>query len=188
MPNLQINKYIYTLFKVILHQFWVKKVFPWKINLEYGVTFTKLFMLVSSRNMFQTTIEICNFVCMLIVLAIALWRLINFRLFCSDDCRSWPREEKINNHGCWSKHAHIPDNDYWGICLFRVVWNIFVFCHYSYVVHTEYIFISIFIFHSGNLPERVQILGHLHYCPRRQNYLLSIILQFALKICFWTDF
>jgi hypothetical protein len=68
-----------------------------------------------------------------------LWRLINFRLFCSDDCRSWPREEKfwsddcrswpreekINNHGCWGKHAHIPDNDYWGICLFRVVWTNF---------------------------------------------------------------
>jgi hypothetical protein len=70
-----------------------------------------------------------------------LWRLINFRWFCSDncwswpreekiwsdDCRSWPREEKINNHGCWGKHAHIPDNDYWGICLFHVVWtNFFV--------------------------------------------------------------
>ena len=25
-----------------------------------------------------------------------LWRLINFRLFCSDDFRSWPRDEKIN--------------------------------------------------------------------------------------------
>jgi hypothetical protein len=46
-----------------------------------------------------------------------LWRLINFRLFCSDDCRSWPRDEKINNHGCCGKHAHIPDNDYWEICL-----------------------------------------------------------------------
>jgi hypothetical protein len=54
-----------------------------------------------------------------------LWRLINFRLFCSDDCRSWPCDEKINNNGCCSKHAHIPDNDYWGICLFHVVWTIF---------------------------------------------------------------
>jgi hypothetical protein len=50
--------------------------------------------------------------------------ITNFRLFCSDDCRSWPREEKINIHGCWGKHAHIPDNDYWGICLFHVVWTI----------------------------------------------------------------
>jgi hypothetical protein len=41
-------------FKVILHQFWVKKIFPWKFNLEYSGTFTKLFMHVSSRNMFPT--------------------------------------------------------------------------------------------------------------------------------------
>ena len=43
------------LLKVILHQFWVKKIFPWKLNLEYGGSFTKLFMHVSSRNMFPTT-------------------------------------------------------------------------------------------------------------------------------------
>jgi hypothetical protein len=30
--------------KVILHQFWVKKIFPWNFNLEYSGTFTKLFM------------------------------------------------------------------------------------------------------------------------------------------------
>ena len=41
-------------FKVILHQFWAKKSFPWKFKLEYGGTFTKLFMHVSSRNMFPT--------------------------------------------------------------------------------------------------------------------------------------
>jgi hypothetical protein len=41
--------------KVILHQFWVKKFVPWKFNLEYGGTFTKLVMHVSSRNMFPTT-------------------------------------------------------------------------------------------------------------------------------------
>ena len=38
--------------KVILHQFWVKEIFPWKFNLEYGGTFTKH---VSSRNMFPRT-------------------------------------------------------------------------------------------------------------------------------------
>jgi hypothetical protein len=32
----------------------VKKCFPWKFNFEYGGTFTKLFMHVSSRNMFPT--------------------------------------------------------------------------------------------------------------------------------------
>jgi hypothetical protein len=37
----------------------------------------------------------------------------------------FPREEKINNHGCWGKHIRIPDNDYWGICLFHVVWTNF---------------------------------------------------------------
>ena len=41
-------------FNVILHHFCVKKFFPWKFNLEYGGTFTKLFMHVSSRNMFPT--------------------------------------------------------------------------------------------------------------------------------------
>ena len=112
--------------------------------------------------MFQVEIcsqqlEICKSVCMFIVLA--------FRLFCSDDCRSWPCDEKINNHGCWGKHAHIPDNDYWGICLFHVVWTNF-FCNYSYVVHTEYIYIYNFINWtlrmSDNIPERVQILCHTH--------------------------
>jgi hypothetical protein len=31
-----------------------EEIFPWKFNLEYGSTFTKLFMHVSSRNMFPT--------------------------------------------------------------------------------------------------------------------------------------
>jgi hypothetical protein len=109
--------------------------------------------------MFQVKIcsqqlEICKSVCMFIVLVIALWRLINFRLFCSDDCRSWPREEKINSDGCWGKHAHIPDNDYWGICLFHVVWTN-LFCAIILMWYTRIYFIF-------NLPERVQILAHAH--------------------------
>jgi hypothetical protein len=40
---------------IIVRKFWVKKIFPWKFNLEYGSTFTKLFMHVSSRNMFPIT-------------------------------------------------------------------------------------------------------------------------------------
>ena len=32
-------KPIYFSIKVILHQFWVKKMFPWKFNLEYAGTF-----------------------------------------------------------------------------------------------------------------------------------------------------
>ena len=52
-------------FKVILHQFWVKKIFPWKFKLE----------LLSYSCMFQVEIcshqlEICKSVCMFIVLAI----------------------------------------------------------------------------------------------------------------------
>ena len=48
-----ISKHHFSFFeiKVILHQFWVKKFFPWKFNLEYGGTFTKLFMHVSIRNL-----------------------------------------------------------------------------------------------------------------------------------------
>ena len=86
-------------------------------------------------------------------------------MFWSDDCRSWPREEKVKNHGCWGKHAHIPDNDYWGICLFLVVCTNFFLCNYSYVVHTEDIyifFINWTLRMSDNLPERVQILCHAH--------------------------
>ena len=53
--------YLQNRFKVILHQFWVKKIFPSKFNWEYGGTFTKLFMHVSSRNLFPTTrnLQIC---------------------------------------------------------------------------------------------------------------------------------
>jgi hypothetical protein len=134
-------------FKVILHQFWVKKFFPWKFNLEYSGTFTKLFMHVPSRNMFPT---IGN-----LQIRVHVYRprhcCGDFWLFCSDDCRSWPRDEKINNHGCWGKQAHIPDNDYWGICLFHVMWTIFFWCNYSYVVHTKYIFNCIrHFFHQLN--------------------------------------
>ena len=61
---------------------------------------------------------------------------------------------------------------------------------------THGIYIHIFFFinwtlrMSDNLPERVQILchAHLHYCTGKQDYLLSNILRFALKICFWADF
>ena len=110
-------------------------------------------MHVSSRNMFPTTrnLQICVHVYRPSSL---LWRLINFRLFCSDDCRSWPREEKfwsddcrswpheekINNHGSWGKHAHIPDNDYWGSSVCFMSCEPIFFCNYSYVVHTVYIF------------------------------------------------
>jgi hypothetical protein len=108
--------------------------------------------------MFQVEIcsqqlEICKSVCMFIVLA--------FRLFCSDDCRSWPCDEKINNHGCWGKHAHIPDNDYWGICLFHVVWTIFFLCAMWYtrnifLLASDIFFINWTVRMGDNLPKRVK--------------------------------
>ena len=178
-------------FKVILHQFWVKKFVPWKFNLEYGGTFTKLFMHASSRNML-------SIISARLLTSPLLWRLINFRLFCSNACRSWPRDEKINNHGCWGKHAHIPDNDYWGICLFHVVWTIFcgaiILMWYTrniFLLASDIVFINWKVRMSDNFPERVQILGHAHIIcitVRENNYLLSNILRFALKICFWADF
>ena len=78
--------------KVILHQFWGKTFFSWKFNLEYGGTFTKLFMHVSSRNMFPTIRNLQ--IRVHVYRPPLLWKLINFQLFCSDDCRSWPRDEK----------------------------------------------------------------------------------------------
>ena len=85
--------------------------------------------------------------------------------FWSDECRSWPREEKINNHGCWGKHAHIPDNDYWGICLFHVVWTNFflqLFLCGTHGIYHYFFFINWSLSMSDNLPERGQILGHVH--------------------------
>ena len=59
-----INNYI----KVILHQFWVKKCFHWKFNLEYGGTFTKLF--IFQVEICSQQLEICKSVCMFTVLTI----------------------------------------------------------------------------------------------------------------------
>jgi hypothetical protein len=99
-------------------------------------------------------------------------------LFCSDDCRSWSREEKcwsddcqswpceeeINNHGCWGKHTYIPDNDYWGICLFHVVWTKLFLQLFLCGTHGIYIFFFInwTLRMSDNFPERIQILRHVH--------------------------
>ena len=156
----------------------MKKFFPCKFNLEYGVPLLSL----SYSCMFQVEIcsqelEICKSVCMFIVLAIALWRLINFQLFCSDDCRSWPREEKINNHGCEvSTHTFLTMIIEESVCFmscepifFAIILN---------VVHTEYI-ISLKEFKSWVTRISFALL------PGWQNYLLSNILRFALKICFW---
>ena len=146
--------------------------------------------------MFQVEIcshqlDICKSVCMFIVLAIVV-ETINFRLFCSDDCRSWPRDEKINNHECWGKHAHIPDNDYWGICLFHVVWTIFflvqLFTRNIFLLASDIVFINWTVRMSDNLPEKVQILGHAHIIciTVRENRIIccQIYCELLLKSAF----
>ena len=120
--------------------------------------------------------------------------MINFRLFCSDDCRSWPREEKINNHGCWVKHAHIPDNDYWGICLFHVVWTNFLLQLFLCGTHGIYIFFSInwTLRMSDDLTERFQILGHAYIIciTVRENRIIccQIFCDLLLKSAFERKF
>ena len=157
------NKHLFLirLFKVILHQFWVKKIFPWKFNLENGGIFTKLFMHVSSRNMFPTTRNLQIHVhvygprhCC------GDW--INFRLFCSDDCRSWSREEKshLNNHGCFvnTPHTFLTMIIEESVCFMSCesICLAIILMWYTRIY---------FFFHqlkTDNLPERVQIWGHTH--------------------------
>ena len=55
MEYLYNNETMASTFKVIVYQYCVKKMFSLKIHLEYGGTFTKLFMYASSRNMFLAT-------------------------------------------------------------------------------------------------------------------------------------
>jgi hypothetical protein len=104
-------------------------------------------------------------------------------LFCSDDCRSSPRDEKINNHGCWGKNAHIPDNEYWGIsrsvsCRVNhffsgaiiLMWYTRNIC----LLPSDIVFINWTVRMSDNLPERVQILGHAHIIciTVRENWII----------------
>ena len=34
------------------------------------------------------------------------WRLINFRMHRSDDCRSWNYITNVNNYGCWGEYMY----------------------------------------------------------------------------------
>jgi hypothetical protein len=146
----------------------VRKFFPWKFNLEYGGTFTKLFMHVSSRNMFPTIRNL--------QIRVHVYRphhcygdWLTFGCFVPMIARSWPRDEKINNHGCWGKHAHIPDNDYWGIVCFMSCEPFFfgaiILMWYTrniILLASDIFFINGTVRMSDNLLERVQILGHVH--------------------------
>ena len=136
----------FILIKVILHQFWVKKYFPWKFNLEYGGTFTKLFMHVSSRNMFPT---IKN-------LQIRVHVYLP-RHCCGDWLTFGCFVPMIADHDLvtkrWMLRKARTHSWQWllrnlsGSC--RV--NHFFVCNYFYVVHTEYIFTCIrHFFHQLN--------------------------------------
>jgi hypothetical protein len=115
-------------------------------------------------------------------------------LFCSNDCRWWPRDEKINNHGCWGKHAHIPDNDYWGISLWCRVNHFFgaiILMWYTrniFLLASDIFFINWTVCMSDNLPERVQILGHAHIIciTVRENRIIccQIFWELLLKSAF----
>ena len=153
--------------------------------------------------MFQVVIcsqqlEICKS-CACLSSSPLLWRLINFRLFCTDDCRSWPRDDNIKYHRCWGKHAHIPDNDYWRICLFHVVWTIFLLVQlFLCGTHGIYFYLHPTLFSSIKQcawaiispkefkPWVTRISFALLY--GKQNYLLLNILWFAKKYCFWANF
>jgi hypothetical protein len=95
-------------------------------------------------------LEICKSVCMFTVLTIVAdhdlvkkmlvrWLPImtSWRKCWSDDYRSWPREEKINNHGWWGTHSW---QWLWRNLSVSCRVNQLFFCNYSYVVHTKYIF------------------------------------------------
>ena len=101
---------------------------------------------------------------------------------------SWRKDKQS-----WGKHAHIPDNDYWGICLFHSCEPIFFLQLFLCGTHGIYIYFPSTEHCAWTIISPIEFKScvtriHLHYCTGKQNYLLSNILQFALKICFWADF
>ena len=100
---------------------------------------------------------------------------------------------KVKQSWMLRKHAHIPDNDYWGICLSHVVWTNFFLQLFLCGTHGIYIYIYIFFINwtvrmSNNLPERVQILGHAHIIciTVRENIIIccQIFCDLLLKSAF----
>jgi hypothetical protein len=86
-------------------------------------------------------------------------------LFCSDDCRSWPREEKLNNDGCFVRtHTFLTMIIKESVCFMSCE----PFFLQLFLCGTHGIYIYIFfsinwtVRMSDNLPERVQILGDAH--------------------------
>jgi hypothetical protein len=159
----------------------VKKIFPWKFNLEYGSTFTKLFMHVSSRNMFPTTRNLQIRV-----------HVYQPRHYCGDWLTFGCSVPMIADHNLVKKSfgPMIADHDLVSCCVNQIFFAIILMWYTRNIHVCIFLFINWTLRTSDNLPERVQIMRHAHIIciTVLENYLLSNILWFALKICFWADF
>jgi hypothetical protein len=144
---------------------------------ENGCTFTKLFMHVSSRNMFPTTRNLQIHV-----------HVYRPRHYCGDWLTVVPCVPHKNN--CKKKMgSHDMKQTDSSIIIVR---NVCVLTSASMIVYLFFTRSWSAIKHcawaiilSTNLWSRAY---HLHYCTGKQNYLLSNSLRFALEICFWADF
>ena len=143
-----------------LHQFWVKKIFPWKFNLEYGDIFTKLFMHVSSRNMFPTTRNL--------QIRVHVYRPRH----CCGDWLTFgcfvpimTSRRKVNNHGCFvSTHTFLTMIIEEPVCFMssEPIFFAIILMWYIRNIYIYIFFINWTVHMSDNLPERVQILGHAY--------------------------
>jgi hypothetical protein len=142
--------------------------------------------------MFQVDIcsqqlEICKSVCMIIVLVIALWRLINFRLFCSDDCRpnkigSYDMKQTYSSIIIVSNVCVLTSESMIVYLFFTRLWSAIIgtkqpkvsmnqFCwaiilmwctRNIFLLASDILFINWTVCMNDNLPERFQVLSHAH--------------------------
>jgi hypothetical protein len=141
---------------------------PWKFNLEYGSTFTKLFMHVSSRNMFPTIRNLqirvhvyrpCHccgdwltFGCFVPIIAdhdlvTKRWTIMDAEVN-THTFLTMTIEESVCFMSC--------EPFFFGaIILMWYTRNIFLLA-------SDIFFINWTVRMGDNLPERVQILGHMH--------------------------
>ena len=152
--------------------------------------------LLSYSCMFQVEIcsqqlEICKSVCIIIVLTIVLetdylsvvlFRWLPIMTSWRKDKQSWMLRQARTHSRLWlfrNLSVSCRVNQFcFAIILMWYTRNIYIF-----------FFINSSVRMSDNLPEMSSNLGsrayHLHYCPRRQNYLLSNIMQLILVKIKW---
>ena len=168
----------------------MKKFFPWKFNLEYSGTFTKLLMHVSSRNMFPT---IRNLQIRVHVycprLSVVLFRWLPIMTLWRKDKQSWMLRQARTHSWQWLlRNLSVSCRVNHFLCV-QLFWcgthGIYFYLHPTFFSSTEQYAWAIISPKESNLGSHAY---HLHYCTRKQNYLLTNILRFALKICFWADF